>query len=397
MPIKLAIVVTDPISLGFFTVQQIAVLKAKGFEVFAISAAGDNLLEFGRLNGIPVYSATLVRQVSPLKDIKALFELYKLFCQLNPDIVHGSTPKAGLLSMLAALLARVPVRFYTMHGIMSEISSGLFSYILLALEWITCQCAHKVLAVSESVRSIAIRRGICKQTKISILGKGSCNGVNSLDIFNPIDLDVEKVRLSRLETMIPVKSNVVGFVGRLACDKGICDLAIAWSIVSQDCPDAYLLIIGQKESRDTVPVEILSLLSSFSSVKILGEITNHEMPYYYANMDLVTLPTYREGFPKVILEASAMALPVVATKVTGCVDAVVDGITGTLVPAKNPEVLAGAIVQYLNDPELRKQHGKAGRALVLRDFRPENICKELYGEYVRLLQEKGIAFDALIR
>jgi glycosyltransferase involved in cell wall biosynthesis len=191
---------------------------------------------------------------------------------------------------------------------------------------------------------------------------------------------------------IPQDAVVAGFVGRLVRDKGIVELADAWEKVSASIPNAWLLIAGPWEPRDPVPDSTRRKLEGSERVVLAG--MQSDMAAFYAAMDLVVLPTYREGFPNVPLEAASMELPTIVSNVTGCVDAVVNGVTGTVVEVRDADSLAKAMTMYLSNESLRRAHGQAGRTRVLADFRPAKIWEALRAEYIRLLQSRGVESSA---
>lgn len=312
---------------------------------------------------------------------------------VRPHVVHTHTPKGGLLGMISAWLSRTPVRIYHMRGLPFMTSRGLRRFLLRWTERTACYLAHRVLCVSHSVKEIAIQEGLCSTKKIKVLGGGSGNGVNALSKFNPSFIDNKARNHLKERFNIPHSAMILGFIGRVVRDKGIVELAEAWSVLREEFPNLRLLVIGPFEQQDPIPSEVKLSFAKDPRVHLLGEQSN--TPPLYGIMDVVVLPTYREGFPNVPLEAAAMALPVVATNVPGCVDAVQDGVTGTLVPPRNAEALANALRQYLQDPELRRKHGEAGRQRVLRDFRQEVIWEALYHEYLQLLRQRGLTVPEL--
>jgi lipopolysaccharide/colanic/teichoic acid biosynthesis glycosyltransferase/glycosyltransferase involved in cell wall biosynthesis len=367
---RLVHVTTVPQTLAFLR-GQVAYMKSQGYEVSAVSSPGAALEAFGRQEGVAVHGVEMPRRITPFGDLLAVLRLMLLFRRLRPDIVHGHTPKGGLLAMIASWLAGVPVRVYTLHGLPLETARGLKRSILRCCEQVSCALARRVTAVSESLRRRAVSFGICRAERISVLGAGTVNGVDAEQRFLPAPVCSYEAARARRALGIPSEVRVLGFVGRVVRDKGVGDLVEAWKELREEFPDLYLLVVGPREPQDPIDPEADRVLREDPRVRLAGEIGS--MRGMYSVMDVVALPTYREGFPQVPLEAAAMERPVVATRVTGCVDAVVDGETGTLVPPREPHELALALGAYLRDPVLRRRHGKAARARVLRDFRPENL------------------------
>ena len=235
-----------------------------------------------------------------------------------------------------------------------------------------------------------MKEGLCRAEKIKVLLNGTINGIDAETIFNPDRFDANVRYDVRKAYNIPAEALVVGFAGRIVRDKGIIELAQAWKVLSKEFSNAHLVIIGPFEPQDPVPLEIEQQLRSDERVHLTGWIEPEQIPEYFLAMDLLALPTYREGFGNVLLEASAMRLPIVVSRVPGCIDAVIDGKTGMLVPSHDATALAEALSIYLRDSALRNRHGLAGRDRVLRDFRPEDMSRAIYLEYVRLLEEKRI-------
>jgi glycosyltransferase involved in cell wall biosynthesis len=371
---------------------QIRYMRDKGFDVHVASSPGPELECLAKEN-IPIHLIRFTRGLSPLADLIAFISLYFLFVQQKPTIVHASTAKGGPFSIMASALAKVPIRVYTLRGLLIEVGSGLMKKIVRALEWLACRCASQIFAVSRSVTDKMIQEKLCGSDKIKVLENGSSTGVDAENRFNPDLVSTADVEALRNSLGIPAHALVLGFVGRIVRDKGVVELATAWRKLRLQCENVFLLIIGPVEPQDPVPPEILQEVSTDPRVIVIDFVQNEDMPTYYRIMDLVILPTYREGFPNVALEAAAMELPVLATSVTGCVDAVVDGVTGMLVPARDSTALEEGMRIYIHDEKLRKSHGKSARQRALSDFRPELLWKAQYKEYIRLLGEKGIPFS----
>jgi len=384
--VKLVHIMTVPQSL-FFLTGQVQFMKDRGYEIHAIASLGPALGRFGREEGIPTYSVEMPRRISPLGDLVALARLVEILRRIRPAIVQSHTPKGGLLGMIAAFLAGVPVRIYTLHGLPMETAQGLKRVLLRWTEKISCLLASEIVPVGPSLRRMGIAEGLASPAKMKVLGKGTINGVDALVRFNPFLHAPFEGRAVRLAHGIPPEARVIGFVGRIVQDKGLEDLVKAWTRVREEYRDLHLLIVGAFEPQDPISRSSEDLLRSDPRVHLTGNVDSTR-PMYGA-MQIVVLPTYREGFPTVPLEAAAMGLPVIATRVTGCVDAVLDGVTGTLVPARDDDQLSEALRNYLDHPGLGQERGRAGRDRVLRDFRREVVWESFHREYRRLLEVKN--------
>jgi glycosyltransferase involved in cell wall biosynthesis len=325
------------------------------------------------------------RRITPLKDVLALIRLIALLRQIRPDILHAHTPKGGLLSMIAGWLTGVPVRIYQVHGLPMATASWPRRELLRVTERISCFLSHRVLCVSQSIWSDLVDAGLCSADRAKVLLGGSVNGLDSSVRFNP-DRYVDRSSV-RAKLGIPVDALVVGFAGRIAREKGIGELVEAWKMIRDEFPGAYLLVVGPPEPLDPIGSTTDSALRTDPRAVLTGMI--FDMAPIYSAMDVLALPTYREGLPTVLLEASAMALPIVASRVAGCVDIVEDGETGLLIDAKDVHGFAEALRTYLRNPDLRREHGCAARTSIVRRFNQQAIWNAILDEYSHLLRERS--------
>lgn len=365
-------VVTHPMTARLLLAGQLRYLAEAGFEVTLVTSPGPDLAGVAEREGVRVETVAMAREISPLRDLAALARLVRLFRRLRPGIVNAGTPKAGLLGMLAARLARVPVRIYTLRGLRLETARGPKRRLLAAAERLACACAHRVVCVSRSLERRAVELGLTAEDKTLVLASGSSNGVD-VERFAAAARDRERTEALRRELGLPAGSPVVGFVGRFTRDKGIAELADAFDRLSRGLPAARLLLLGDFEPGDPVPPSLVARLRHDSRVVQAGFVP--DTAPFYPLIDVLAFPSHREGFPNAPLEAAASGVPTVGSRATGVVDAVVDGRTGTLVPVGDVEALAHALLEYLRDPALRRSHGDAARERVRGEFRRGEVWR----------------------
>jgi glycosyltransferase involved in cell wall biosynthesis len=378
---------TSPLSVQWFLRGQLGYLREAGFDVTVVTAPGEGLDEARRRQGVHTIAVPMVRGVSPARDIVSFWRLWKIVRRLRPAITNVGTPKAGLLAGIAAWLSRVPCRVYTLHGLRLETSRGPVRPVLWLAEWLACHAAHRVICVSESVRRKALALRLVTPERAMVLGAGSCNGVDESRCAPGIEAS-RRARELRRSLGIPPEAPVVGFVGRLTRDKGIPELADACFRLRSEFPDLRLLLVGDFEDGDPIDPALRRGIEADPGILRTGFVRD-VVPYYHV-LDILLLPTYREGFPNVVLEAHAAGKPVVATRATGVVDAVADGVDGILVPIGDPVALAEAAALLLRDPALAAGMGRAGRERILLHFRQQDVWNKLLGEYIELLGARGL-------
>ena len=357
---------------------RLRVLRETGFRVLLVSSPGELLDRTAEREGVERIAVSMRRGIAPWADMVALLRLWWLIGRCSPDLVEFSTPKAGLLGTLAARLRGVPRRVYMLRGLKLETTTGLKRRILLAAERLTSRCAHVVLCNSESLRAEALALRVAPGGKLSLLGEGSSNGVD-IERFSPGPSDVRE-RLG-----IPCDAPVVGFVGRLTRDKGLPELIRAFDLILRAEPSARLLLVGWFDAaEDALHQALQEHILRHSHTHCTGFV-NDTAPYYRA-MDVLVLPTWREGFPNVVLEAAATGIPVVTTECTGARDAVVPEVTGLLIPPGYPDAICEAVLKLIRDPKLSRRMGEAARAWVLQHYAQDRVLA-LTADYYRSLLE----------
>lgn len=382
-----------PFSLRNFIAGQPGYMRQRGLDTHVVCSAGDLLGQFISAEGVTAHVVPIHRRITPLTDILALWKIVRILRRLDAVVVHAHTPKGGLLGMLGAWLAGTPVPLYYIHGLPFVTARGFRRFALVAGDKLACALATQVICVSDSIRDLLIEHRLCRADKAKVLLSGSSNGIDAQRLFNPANFSDQARRETRERYGISEDALVLGFVGRIAKDKGIVELVEAWEVLRQEFEKLHMIVVGPFETVDPIPAEVEAVLRNDPRVHLTGYMraTNiEELPALYGVMDVLAFPSYREGFGAVSIEAGAMHVPVVTTRIPGCVDAVVDGETGTLIPPRDAKALADALRVYLRDPELRRKHGAAGRERVVQHFPQEAIWEAIYQEY-RHLMESSVA------
>ncbi|RLT09928.1 MAG: glycosyltransferase family 1 protein [Planctomycetota bacterium] len=384
---RLAYVTTHAISAENLMNGQLTFLRERGFDITVIAAPSESLDIVREREQVATIPIPIEREISPVADARTLAKLCGIFRKLRPDIVNAGTPKAGLLGMIAAKLTGVPVRLYTLRGLRLETTSGFKERLLATTERIAASCAHQVICVGDSLRQEFVRRRLVAADKAIVLRHGSSNGVKA-ERFQYSAEQFAQIEQLRESLGIPAEARVIGFVGRLTRDKGIVDLHEAFTRLLNEFPDLRLVLIGWPEEGDPVPSPVWQSLQEHPQIIRTGAIKDPSL--HYGLFDVFVFPSYREGFPNVPMEAAAAGVPVVGYSATGTIDAVVDGVTGTLVPLQDSASLASVTANYLRNPLLRHRHGEAGRRRALTDFRREDIWQSLANLYGHWLSERGL-------
>lgn len=366
---------TIPLSARAFLRGQINRM-ARDEQVFLVYGRDETGPVEGLATNVRQLSVPMVRDPSPLRDLLSLLHMLRAIARIRPGTVAFGTPKMGLLGTLAACFLRVPRRVYVLYGLRFEGTSGRARTLLLALERLAMASATEVLALSESNRSEVLRLGLTRPDKIVVLDQGAIGGVDVVRFAPPTNT---QRGASRRRFGIPSDAELVGFVGRLTPDKGLEDMVAVWDKMHRRRPTAWLLVVGPDESALGPHAHLVEQLRALPRVVVHGPVPDVEE--VFVGLDVLLLLTKREGFGTVLIEAAACGVPSVAARVSGTVDAVVDGVTGTLVPLGDVSAAVAAVEAYLDSPDVREEHGRVGRERVVRSFSTDHL-DELWAGYL---------------
>ena len=372
---KIIRMATLGLSLDIFCRGLLAELTAEGYEVVAVSSPGPELDRLARREGVRAVGVEMKRRISPFHDLRSLFRLVRLFRREKPRMIHTMTPKAGLLGMMAARLAGVPVRVHTFTGLIFPTATGWRRRLLMLTDSITCACATHVVPEGEGVKADLIAGGITRKP-MAVLGHGNVRGVD-LDRFTPsADIQAEANAI-RHRLGIPADARVLVFIGRFNREKGLRELIEAIDRIA----DCHLLLVGAGEGEpgDIVP----RALSDNPRIHHSEGWTDDVRPWLAA-ADALVFPSYREGFPNVVLEAGAMELPAIVTDINGSREIITDGDNGLIVPPRDTDALHDAILRFYSlTSDERRRMGRKARENVEANFSQRYVrdcLKQFYND-----------------
>ena len=378
---RVAHVTTVDLSLRYLLLNQLQRIQAEGYEVVGISADGPDV-PVVEAAGIPHFAVPMTRRITPIADLRCLWDLVRIMRREQFDVVHTHTPKAGLLGQLAARIAGVPTVANTLHGFyFHDDTKPWLRRFYIWMERVAANCSDTILSQNREDMATAVAEHIAKPEQLKWLGNGI--DVARFDRRRLTDSSLEDLRR---EIGIDAGAPVIGFVGRLVEEKGILDLLQAATTVIEAIPNAQLLIVGpyDEEKPDALRPDVAERYGVAANCRFVG--MRNDMPELYALMDVLVLPSYREGFPRAPMEASAMGVPAMATDIRGCREAVVHGENGLLFPVGDADALAQSLIELLQDDERRARMGEAGRRIAEDRFDEQKVFDRVLSEYERLLQ-----------
>lgn len=375
---KKKFLVTTTIALTYIFFKGQPRLWKERFDVCAVSSEPGNLKQFAEEEGIRYKYIPMKREISLFADVVSFSRWIWILLKERPYIVHGNTPKASLLSMVAAWLTCRPVRIYMCHGLRYQGTQGKLRKLLMTMEKIACSCATHVISVSKGVADIMVADGLCKEEKMMVVGHGSAGGVD-MEKFNPdkVDRDVRK------ELGIPEDAFVFAFVGRIIGDKGVNELVGVFNRINEENMNTHLLLVGPKESeQNPISEKTASIIDNNPSIHAMG-MQQDVRPYLKAANAFV-LPSYREGFGMVLIEAGAMGLPCITTNITGCNEIIIPGENGAIVEPRDEDALYEEMKKWLENPDLVSEMAGKARKLVEDRYECHKVWKLYFDTYKSL-------------
>lgn len=370
---KIFRVATVPQSLSSFCRGMLKELSQE-YEVVAVSSPGELLDEVGAREGVRTIAVPMERHISLVRDLKSLWRMWRVMRRERPDMVHSMTPKAGLISMMAGWLTGVPVRVHTFTGLVWPTAKGFKRRVLMATDWLTCACATHIIPEGEGVKSDLLNHHITHKP-IKVLGYGNVKGID-LNRYNPDEFDT---RQHNGFTFV--------FVGRIVRDKGINELVKAFDRLHQEHEDVRLVLIGPREDDlDPVLPETLARINRGDGIEAIGR--QSDVRPFYAQADALVFPSYREGFPNVVIEAGAMGLPSIVTDINGSREIIINGQNGVIVPSQDEQALYKAMKHFVENPDEIKALAANARPLIASRFEQGYVRKCLYDFYHEILNIK---------
>lgn len=373
---KLFRISTIPDSLEILLKGQLKMLS-EYYEVVAVSSPGEKMKVLEEREGVRTVSIPMERRISLVKDFISLLRLIVLFAKERPDMVHSITPKAGLLSMLAAWITRVPVRMHTFTGLVFPTATGKMQKLLIAMDRLTCFCATHINPEGEGVKRDLVNYNITSKP-LHIIANGNVNGID-LEYFDKTPEVVEKACSYKKEGTF-----TFCFVGRMVRDKGINELVHSFLRLYQKDERVRLLLVGPFEKElDPVLPEVEEHILHHPGICYMG-YQNDVRPFLVAS-DALVFPSYREGFPNVVIQAGAMGLPAIVTDINGCNEIVLPDLNGVIIPSKDEQALYESMKYFASHPvEVEKMAANA-RPLIASRYEQRVVWNALLDEYKSII------------
>lgn len=380
---KLIRITTVPVSLNVLLKGQLAFMNQFYKVIGVTSYVEAQFIEIQEREKIELVNVEFTRTISPLKDCISLYKLYVFLKKEKPFIVHSHTPKAGTIGMIAAKLAGVPHRFHTIAGLPLLESKGAKRKLLNIVEKITYSCATKIFPNSHGLKEIIVENKFTHADKLKVIANGSSNGIDCIHYNASLYSENDK---TSLREKLGISSNdfVFIFVGRMVGDKGINELVKSFKRLSTDVENVKLLLVGPFENN-LDPLKKNTIEEIDSNNKIIAVGAQKDVRPYFAIANVLVFPSYREGFPNVVMQAGAMGLPSIVTNINGCNEIIIEGENGLIIPVKNIELLYQAMIKILNEKDEYRIMSQKSRDLVVKRYEQKYVWEQLLKEYQSLI------------
>ena len=357
------------------------------FEVVGLAADTGQLQQVAEREGIRVIDVPMHREIALGADWKCLWQLRRIFRNERPDVVHANTPKGSLLSMIAAKMAGVKTRIYLVTGLRYKGATGKKRWLLKNMERLTCRFATKVIPEGEGVKRILQEEHIT-QKPLQVVHYGNINGIDT-QYFSRETTEAEHGSRDKIRERIGLKPDDFAFVfiGRMAHDKGMHELAEATRSLKDRYPQLKVILVGRFEQElDPIPEEDKDFLEHDEAVKFVG-YQSDVRPFLLA-ADALAFPSYREGFPNVVMQAGALSLPLLVTDISGCTDIVTDGENGIVIPPRDAKALTDKMEYLMTHPEVCSQLADAARPSIMSRYEQKDLWQALLKMYNSLAEQK---------
>ena len=375
---------TIALSLNYLLKGQLRFLQ-QHYQIVAVSGADEHLLQVAEREKVATISLCMERNISPVKDIRSLFQLYFLFRKEKPLIVHSITPKAGLLTMTAAYFAGVPIRMHTFTGLIFPSRKGIMQKLLIAMDKVLCYCATNIYPEGEGVKADLIKYKITGK-ELKIIANGNVNGIDLSDFNQELFSDAQKQALKD-SLGIGAVDFVFIFIGRLVGDKGINELIVAFERLAAETANVTLLLVGPFEAKlDPLSPQAMQQINNIEQIISVG--FQKDIRPYLAISDCLAFPSYREGFPNVVLQAGAMGLPSIVSNINGCNEIIVDGENGIIIPVKSSFALYTAMKKMVENDGYRLLLEQNARRMIALRYEQQMVWSAILAEY-KMLEEQA--------
>lgn len=378
---KLIRITTVPISLDKLLSGQLAYMN-QFYKVIAVSSEKEYLEKVGKKENIAVFNIEMTRQITPVKDLISVYKLYRFFKKQKPFIVHTHTPKAGTVGMIGAKLAGVPNRLHTIAGLPLLEATGIKRILLNFVEKITYSCATKIYPNSFGLNEIIIKQKFCNPDKLKVLGNGSTNGIDT-SFFNAEKYSqIENDALKKTLEILP-NDFVFIFVGRLVSDKGINELTEAFKKLNDLFSNTKLLLVGPSE-KELDPLSSGTLKEIEENKSIISVGYQNDVRPYFAISNALVFPSYREGFPNVVMQAGAMGLPSIVSNINGCNEIIIENQNGIIIPVKNTMAIFDAMKKMVENAAFYNQLKENSRKRIVDNYEQKVVWNAILNEYKKL-------------